>query len=252
MSYIKSDNLVKEYGAGEAVFLAIRHMNFEIDQGEFVAIVGESGSGKSTLLTMMGALNTPTSGKYFVDDLDVYSLTQDQRANFRREYLGFIFQNFYLIPYLTVIENVMLPLTTIKMNRGDKMEMAEKALGHVGLKGKEKRLPSDISGGEQERVAIARAIVNNPTILLADEPTGNLDTKTSKGIMELFQSLNNEGMTIVMVTHNLDCSRVASRILQVSDGMLLGVEFPLKETVSPFEKVPDLDRHLVRKAAIQQ
>lgn len=251
MSYIKIENLVKEYGSGDALFVAIRGMTFEIDQGEFVAVVGESGSGKSTLLSMMGALNTPTSGKYFVDDLDIYSLTQDQRANFRREFLGFIFQSFYLIPYLTVIENVMLPLTTIKMDRGEKEAMAEKALEHVKLNGKEKRLPSDISGGEQERVAIARAIVNNPTILLADEPTGNLDTRTSTGIMELFQNLNNEGMTIVMVTHSPDCSKEANRILQVSDGLIVGEGFPMKRTVRPLEQALDVEGNLVQKAANQ-
>jgi putative ABC transport system ATP-binding protein len=251
MSYIKIDNLFKEYGNGETLFVAIRGMCFEIDQGEFVAVVGESGSGKSTLLSMMGALNTPTSGKYFVDDLDIYSLTQDQRANFRREFLGFIFQSFYLIPYLTVLENVMLPLTTIKMNRGEKEAMAEKALGHVGLNGKEKRLPSEISGGEQERVAIARAVVNNPTILLADEPTGNLDTRTSIGIMELFQALNNEGMTIVMVTHSPDCSKEAGRMLQVSDGLIVGEEYPVKAEKSPFQKASDIDTGLLQKAANQ-
>jgi putative ABC transport system ATP-binding protein len=251
MSYIKIENLVKKYGTGDALFLAVRGMYFEIDQGEFVAIVGESGSGKSTLLTMMGALNTPTSGRYLVDDLDVYSLTQDQRANFRREFLGFIFQSFYLLPYLTVLENVMLPLTTVRIRRGEKEAMAEKALKHVGLKGKEKRLPSEISGGEQERVAIARAIVNNPIILLADEPTGNLDTKTSTGIMELFRVLNNEGMTIVMVTHSPDCSKQAGRILHVSDGLIEGEEFPMKAEQSPFGKGPDIDTDFLKNAANQ-
>jgi putative ABC transport system ATP-binding protein len=221
MSYIQIDNLVKEYGNGKAAFMAVKGMTFEIDQGEFISVVGESGSGKSTLLSMMGAMNSPTSGRYLVDEIDVYPLSHDQRAEFRREFLGFIFQSFHLIPYLTVVENVMLPLTTIKMTRQAKMEMAESALQHVGLKGKEKRLPSEISGGEQERVAIARAVVNNPTILLADEPTGNLDTKTSREIMDLFHTLNNDGMTIVMVTHNPDCAREAGRTLKLSDGLLM-------------------------------
>ena len=168
MSYIQVENLVKEYGHGEAAFLAVKGMSFRIDQGEFAAIMGESGSGKSTLLTMMGALNSPTSGIYRVDDIDVYSLGQDQRAEFRREFLGFIFQSFHLIPYLTVLENVMLPLATMDMRATEKQDMAKEALEHVGLTGKEKRFPGEISGGEQERVAIARAIVNEPTILLAD------------------------------------------------------------------------------------
>jgi len=220
MSYIQVDNLVKEYGHGEAAFLAVKGMSFKIDQGEFVAIMGESGSGKSTLLTMMGALNSPTSGIYRVDDIDVYSLGQDQRAEFRREFLGFIFQSFHLIPYLTVLENVMLPLATMDMKTIEKQDMAKEALEHVGLTGKEKRLPGEISGGEQERVAIARAIVNEPTILLADEPTGNLDTKTSGAIMELFQALNHDGMTIVMVTHSRESAQYSRRILRVSDGVL--------------------------------
>lgn len=251
MSYIQVDDLVKIYGKGEAAFMAIKGMNFEIDQGEFVAVVGESGSGKSTLLSLMGAMNSPTSGRYLVDDIDVYSLNQDQRAEFRREFLGFIFQSFHLIPYLTVAENIMLPLTTIKMARQDKMEMAESALQHVGLKGKEKRLPSQISGGEQERVAISRAVVNNPTILLADEPTGNLDTKTSGEIMDLFQALNNDGMTIVMVTHSPDCARIAGRTLRLSDGLLTDDQGLIIEVDLQCDLPGSLDNEILKRAAIQ-
>ncbi len=251
MSYIQVDNLVKEYGKGKAAFMAVKGMSFEIDQGEFVSVVGESGSGKSTLLSMMGAMNSPTKGKILVDEIDVYSLIQDQRAEFRREFLGFIFQSYHLIPYLTVVENVMLPLTTIKMTRQDKVAMAERALQHVGLKGKEKRLPSEISGGEQERVAIARAVVNNPTILLADEPTGNLDTKTSREIMDLFQNLNHDGMTIVMVTHSPDCAREAERALMLSDGLLVDE----KGSATEGDLHPDLpgnfDSEILEKTAIQ-
>lgn len=251
MSYIQVDNLVKEYGKGKAAFTAVKGMSFEIDQGEFVSVVGESGSGKSTLLSMMGAMNSPTKGEILVDEIDVYSLSQDQRAEFRREFLGFIFQSYHLIPYLTVVENVMLPLTTIKMTRQDKVAMAERALQHVGLKGKEKRLPSEISGGEQERVAIARAVVNNPTILLADEPTGNLDTKTSREIMDLFQNLNHDGMTIVMVTHSPDCAREAERTLMLSDGLLVDE----KGSATEGDLHPDLpgnfDSEILEKTAIQ-
>jgi putative ABC transport system ATP-binding protein len=221
MSYIEVGNLAKKYGQGEAAFTAVKGMSFDIEQGEFVAVMGESGSGKSTLLSMMGALNSPTSGTYQVDGIDVYGLTQDQRAEFRREYLGFIFQSYHLIPYLTVIENVMIPFAIVKMKSSQKREMAQEALNHVGLKGKENRLPGEISGGEQERVAIARAIVNEPTILLADEPTGNLDTKTSRSIMDLFQSLNSDGMTIVMVTHSPECTAYARKLLRISDGLLV-------------------------------
>jgi len=236
MSYIVVDQIMKQYGEGKAAIVAVKGIGFDIDQGEFVAIMGESGSGKSTLLSVMGALNSPTSGRYRVDSIDVYALTQDQRAEFRREYLGFIFQSFHLIPYLTVIENVMLPLATAKMKGSEKRGMAHDALRHVGLEGKEGRLPGEISGGEQERVAIARAIVNEPTILLADEPTGNLDTKTSRSIMELFESLNSNGMTIIMVTHNAECAQYARGILRVSDGLLAGEERILKQTDLASEK----------------
>jgi putative ABC transport system ATP-binding protein len=221
MSYIHVDALTKQYGTGEAAVLAVRTMSFEIESGEFIGVMGESGSGKSTLLSMMGALNTPTSGRYTVDEIDVYALTPDQRADFRREFLGFVFQSFHLVPYLTVIENVMVPLTTIRMSAKEKRAMAEDALERVGIGSKSDRLPNQISGGEQERLSVARAIVNAPPILLADEPTGNLDTKTSREVMDLLQRLNEEGMTIVMVTHSPECAHYARRILRVSDGLLV-------------------------------
>lgn len=224
MSYIRADNLVKQYGGNEAAVMAVRGISLDIASGEFVAVMGESGSGKSTLLSMMGALNTPTSGSYTVDGVEVYGLGQDQRADFRREFLGFVFQSFHLVPYLNVEENVMLPLTTVKMTGKRKRAMAGDALDRVGLTGKARRLPSQISGGEQERVAIARAVVNEPLILLADEPTGNLDTKTSQEIMCLLQTLNSDGMTIVMVTHNRECAGYARRIMRLSDGLLVHEE----------------------------
>jgi putative ABC transport system ATP-binding protein len=170
---------------------------------------------------MMGALNTPTSGKYRVDEIDVYALGQEERADFRRNFLGFIFQSFHLVPYLTLRENVMLPLAPVKMKRKEKRGLAEEALCRVGLGGKTHRLPSQISGGEQERVAIARAIVNQPPILLADEPTGNLDSTTGREIMELLGDLNSEGQTIIMVTHNPENARYAHRIIQLKDGRVV-------------------------------
>ena len=221
MSYIEANNLTKRYGTGDGAVAAVREISLEIDEGEFVAVMGESGSGKSTLLSVLGALNTPTAGSLTVDEIDVYGLGQEQRADFRREFLGFVFQSFHLIPYLTLAENVMLPLATVKASRKDKRRMADEALARVGLAGKEGRLPSQISGGEQERVAIARAIVNEPPILLADEPTGNLDTKTSGAIMDLLGQLNREGMTIVLVTHSPVCARHARRVLKVSDGRVI-------------------------------
>jgi len=252
MSYLQVENLIKEYGQGETAFKAVKGISFEIDQGEFVAVMGESGSGKSTLLSMMGGLNSPSSGIYRVDDLEVYSLDQDQRAGFRREFLGFIFQSFYLIPYLTVVENVMIPLVTVKMmTTREKRTMAEDALQRVGLKGKENRLPSDISGGEQERVAVARAIVNEPPILLADEPTGNLDRRNTQTIMDMFQDLNANGMTIIMVTHSHECAQFARRILQISDGLLVGEERPVKKIDLSSGEVNWADRDTLPKLASQ-
>ncbi len=224
MNTIQMDNLVKRYGDGETAVMAVRGINAAIQPGELIAIMGESGSGKSTLLSMIGGLNTPTSGTYRVGEIDVYALSQEARADFRRKFLGFVFQSFHLIPYLTVRENVMLPLAPLKMKGKVKKAMADDALARVGLAKKALRLPSQISGGEQERVAIARAIVNNPPLLLADEPTGYLDTKTSREIMDLLKALNMEGMTIVMVTHNPECAQYAAKILRLSDGLLMAEE----------------------------
>ena len=221
MAHIEGIDLIKQYGAGEAAVLAVRDISFDIQSGEFVSIMGESGSGKSTLLSIIGALNTPTSGKLLVDGADVYHLGQEERADFRRQSLGFVFQNFHLIPYLTLAENVMLPLATLKSGKKKKVTMAEEALDRVGLLKKANRLPSQISGGEQERVAIARAIVNRPPILLADEPTGNLDSKTGAEIMRLLSNLNDEGATVVMVTHSVEYARYAGRMLLLSDGQLV-------------------------------
>ena len=220
MSYIVADKLGKKFGKGDAAVAAVTDISFQIGEGDFVAIMGESGAGKSTLLGIMGAMNAPTSGKLVVDDIDIYGLGQEQRTDFRREFLGFIFQSFHLVPYLTVIENVMLPLAVVKAGKKKKRQMAEEALAQVGLFEKARRLPNQISGGEKERVAIARSIVNEPPILLADEPTGNLDTKTTREIMELLLRFNQEGMTIAMVTHSPACAAYAQRVMRVTDGRL--------------------------------
>ena len=220
MSYITAENLIKTYGRGDAVVSAVCDVSFQIEAGEFVGLMGESGAGKSTLLSIMGAMNAPTSGTFVVDEIDIYSLNSEQQADFRREFLGFIFQDFCLVPYLTVFENVMLPLVTVKTNGRSKRAMAEDTLSRVGLHSKAHRLPGEISGGEQERVAIARAIVNEPPILLADEPSGNLDSKTSREVMDLLRLLNEEGTTIVMVTHSTECAGYARRMLRISDGLL--------------------------------
>ncbi len=222
MSYIIAEDLIKQYGNGDALVTAVGGISFSINEGEFISVMGESGAGKSTLLGMMGAMNAPSSGRLIVDDIDVYSLSQEQQADFRREFLGFIFQSFHLIPYLTVIENVMLPLAVVKAGNKKKRAMAEEALDQVSLLDKALRLPNQISGGEKERVAIARSIVNEPPVLLADEPTGNLDTKTTGEIMKLLRRLNDEGMTIIMVTHSPDCADYAHRLMKVTDGKLNG------------------------------
>ncbi len=221
MSFVQAQQLVKQYGSGEAAVKAISDVSFEIAQGEFVAIMGESGAGKSTILAVLGAINEPTSGSLVVDDIDVYSLKSEQRADFRREYLGFVFQSFHLVPYLTVLENVMLPLSVVNVGRNVKRGMAAEALEQVNLLDKVDRLPNQISGGEKERVAVARAVVNKPPVLLADEPTGNLDSGNSAEIMKLLQALNRDATTIVMVTHSHECARFAQRTLRVSDGTIV-------------------------------
>jgi putative ABC transport system ATP-binding protein len=220
MSLIEIKKLSKTYESGEECVLALTSLDLEIERGEFISVMGPSGSGKSTLLTILGGLNHPTEGDVVVDEIPIYKLPLERLADFRREYLGFIFQSFQLIPYLTVIENVMLPLSITEKSDREQVKMAEEIIEKIGLKGKEKRLPDQLSGGEQERVAIARALVNSPPILLADEPTGNLDSKTGKEIMDLFRSLNEEGQTIVMVTHNPENVSFSSRTILLKDGKI--------------------------------
>jgi putative ABC transport system ATP-binding protein len=220
MSLIEIKKLNKSYESGEECVLALVEVDLNIERGEFISVMGPSGSGKSTLLTILGGLNHPTNGEVVVDEIPIYTLPLERLADFRREYLGFIFQSFQLIPYLTVIENVMLPLSITGRSNREQVDMAEGILERMALKGKEKRLPDQLSGGEQERVAIARALVNSPPILLADEPTGNLDSKTGKELMELFKSLNREGQTIIMVTHNPENTEFSSRTIFLKDGKI--------------------------------
>ncbi len=220
MSLIHVHNLTKTYHSGEETVFAVNNLSLKINIGEFVAIVGPSGSGKSTLLSILGGLTHPTDGKVMIDEIDIYSLTIEQQADFRKEYIGFVFQSFHLIPYLNVIENVMIPLTVTGYTRAEKLEMAMTMLEKVGLESKARRLPDELSGGEQERVAIARALVNHPPIILADEPTGNLDTNTSKEVMAVFQQLNEEGQTIIMVTHNPENLSYAQDCITLRDGKI--------------------------------
>jgi putative ABC transport system ATP-binding protein len=215
---IEIHDIGKNYQSGDTSINAIKNMDFYIDDGEFISIMGESGSGKSTLLSVLGALNHPSCGKVLIDSMDLYNLSTEQRADFRSEYIGFIFQSFQLVPYLTVIENVEVPMAVTGIKKKKQKQMAIDVLKIVGLEQKADRLPDQLSGGEQERVAIARAIVNKPPLILADEPTGNLDSNTATEIMELLKSLNQDGHTIIMVTHNQKMSEYASRTINIVDG----------------------------------
>lgn len=220
MSFIQVQQLRKTYSTGREQVHAMNDVSLEINQGEFVAVMGPSGSGKSTLLSVLGGLSRPTTGSVVVDGIEVYALSVEQCADFRREYLGFVFQSFQLLPYLTILENVMLPLTITGRSNKEQAAMATTILEKVGLHSKASRLPDELSGGEQQRVAIARALVNQPPIILADEPTGNLDTATSKEIMGLLQDLNGEDHTVIIVTHNLENLRYADRCIHLRDGKL--------------------------------
>ncbi len=220
MSLIEIKKLSKTYESGEECVMALADVDLNIERGEFISVMGPSGSGKSTLLTILGGLNHPTTGEVLVDEIPIYKRPLEKLADFRREYLGFIFQSFQLIPYLTVNENVMLPLSITERSNREQVKMAEEILERIGLRWKERRLPDQLSGGEQERVAIARALVNSPPILMADEPTGNLDSRTGKEIMDLFEALNKEGQTIVMVTHNPENMAFSTRTIFLKDGKM--------------------------------
>ncbi|KAF0221233.1 MAG: putative ABC transport system ATP-binding [Geobacteraceae bacterium] len=221
MALIEISNLAKHYVSGEETVEALRGVDLSISAGEFVSIMGQSGSGKSTLLSVLGGMNHPTEGEVEMAGVKLYTLPGERLADFRAQNLGFVFQSFHLIPYLTALENVMLPLAIAKMNNQEKRAKAKEALEQVGLAAKVDRLPNQLSGGEQERVAIARAVVNKPHILLADEPTGNLDSKTSDEVMGLFRELNKSGQTVVMVTHNPENCAYTDRTIFLRDGRVV-------------------------------
>lgn len=206
----------------------LKGIDAELEEGEFVALMGPSGSGKTTLLGILGAMSRPTEGRVLIDGIDIYSLSDERRADFRREYLGFVFQQHHLMPYLTAIENVMLPLVITKASSAQMKAKASEALRRVGLSAKEDRLPTQLSGGEQGRVAIARALVNEPPIILADEPTGSLDSKTGGEIIASLCSLKEQGLTILMVTHNPEAASVAGRILRLLDGLVVEEDFSIR------------------------
>jgi len=215
-------NVSKTYGMGDAVVTALDRVDLRIDAGEFAAIMGPSGSGKSTAMNLIGCLDAPSQGTYLFDSVDVGRLTRAQRALLRRHFLGFVFQGFNLLPRTSALENVELPLIYRGMAAAERQAAAKQALQRVGLAGRESHAPNELSGGQQQRVAIARAIVTEPAVLLADEPTGNLDTRTSGEIMDLLTGLNRDrGITVIMVTHEPDVAAHANRIIRFLDGRIV-------------------------------
>ena len=218
---IRFENVTKIYGHGEAAVVALDGINLPIAEGEFVAVLGPSGSGKSTAMNILGCLDTPTSGHYFFQGVDLKSLTRDQLALVRRNYFGFVFQGFNLLKRTSALENLELPLIYRGTPRKERHELARRALALVGLSDRESHTAAELSGGQQQRVAIARALVTNPSVVFADEPTGNLDTSRSHEIMQLFRSLNDEhGITIVLVTHEEDIAAYAKRHVRFLDGRI--------------------------------
>src|SRR5208337_591944 len=221
-SSIQVKDLVKVYSLGEVEVQALRSVSLLVERGEFVAIMGASGSGKSTFMNIIGFLDRPTSGQYLLEGINGEHLSRDELAEIRNRKIGFVFQGFNLLSRTSALENVELPLTYAGTQTSKRKEMAQKALSEVGLRGREHHHPSQLSGGEQQRVAIARALVNQPSILLADEPTGNLDSKTSEEIMGIFQRLNREmGITIIMITHESDIASFAKRDILFRDGKIV-------------------------------
>lgn len=232
MSLIEIKNLVKTYQTGESSFNALDNVSLSVEEGEFVAIMGTSGSGKSTFMNTLGCLDKPTSGSYYLDGIDVLSLDADRLSEIRNLKLGFVFQGFNLIPRTSAIENVEMPMIYKGIAQHERLEKARQALKIVGLEHREHHLPNQMSGGQQQRVAIARAIVNDAPIILADEPTGNLDTKTSIEVMEFFVSLNEQsGKTIILVTHEPDIAEYSKRIVRFKDGKIISDELRSKAKV---------------------
>jgi len=221
---IDVSDVTKSYTIGGNQVNALNGVSLEISEGDFMAVTGPSGSGKSTLLYTLGGLLTPNKGRVLVNESDIYSLNQRLRAKFRRENVGFIFQTFELLPYLTALENVMLPLSIDGVSGGEQEDRAYDSLEKVGLDERADHKPTELSGGEQQRVAVARGLVNEPKILLADEPTGNLDQKTGDGIMGLLSHLNGEGQTIVFVTHDQSRTVIANKIIGMIDGSIISID----------------------------
>ncbi|MFN4914309.1 MAG: ABC transporter ATP-binding protein [Sphingomonadales bacterium] len=217
---ISLSGIQKRYELGEQVVYALRDINLQIQRGEYVALMGPSGSGKSTLMNIIGCLDTPTAGTYILNGKEVSSMTDSELSHIRNMEIGFVFQTFNLLSRLTAIDNVALPLVYAGVSKKERTERAKAALNDVGLGDRMSHKPNELSGGQRQRVAVARSLINNPSILLADEPTGNLDTNTSKEIMALFDEIHAKGNTIILVTHEEDIARYAKRMVRVRDGVI--------------------------------
>ncbi|PMB23532.1 ABC transporter ATP-binding protein [Fischerella thermalis] len=220
-SIIRLENIFKIYGSGETEVKALNNVDLVIHEGEYCAIMGPSGSGKSTAMNIIGCLDRPTSGHYYLDNLDVAQMDDTELAHIRNKKIGFVFQQFHLLPQLTALENVMLPMVYASVDSGERRDRAVEALKRVGLEKRINNKPNQLSGGQQQRVAIARAIVNRPVLLLADEPTGALDSRTTQEVLDIFTELNTTGITVVMVTHELDVARQTQRIVWFRDGQVV-------------------------------
>src|SRR3989344_4352459 len=217
---IRLTNVTKDYNLGNLVIKVLKGITLKIGKGEFVAIQGRSGSGKSTLMNILGLLDTPTKGSYYLEETDVSSLKEDELSYLRNKKIGFVFQSFNLLPRATILENVVLPGIYAGENQKDRENTATSILERIGLSEHTNKRPNQLSGGEQQRVAIARALMNNPDIILADEPTGNLDTKSGKDVINLLKTLHKQGKTIVLITHEKDIAQQADRIINLTDGKI--------------------------------